>query len=296
LALLALVAGQDVEWVDDPDVPAGGRWLIAQRVAPDEVISVHDPAARHAHKTTARRQDGFKAHVVVEPDTGLVTVCAVTKAAGEGSGDAAAGRVLLAADATITARQSVQVLGDSAYGTGSMLAALAAAGHQALVKPWPVNAAVPGGCTVDDFTVDETAASVTCPAGTTRPTNADGQVNFGVACRGCPYATDAPAAPPGSRCGSVNTLPSNAHTDATPPTRPGSPTTAGTGPWSNGPSPGSPAGTGNSATVAPPRTTPGSDSAPERSTSADSWPSACTATPEDGVSPEKHHQTGTAAG
>lgn len=39
---------------------------------------------------------------------------------------------------------------------------------------------------MDDFTVDETAATVTCPAGTTRPINADGQVNFGVACRGCP--------------------------------------------------------------------------------------------------------------
>lgn len=28
------------------------------------------------------RQDGFKAHVVVEPDTGQVTACAVTRAAG----------------------------------------------------------------------------------------------------------------------------------------------------------------------------------------------------------------------
>jgi len=185
LALLALIAGQDVEWTDDPTVAAGGRWVIARRVAPDRVISVHDPDARHAHKTTARRQDGFKAHVVVEPDTGLVTVCAVTKAAGVGSGDAAAGQVLLAADTTITAGQSVQVLGDSAYGTGSMLAALAAAGHEALVKGWPVNPAVPGGFTVDDFTVDHAGRTVTCPAGTTRAVNGDGQVNFGVACRGC---------------------------------------------------------------------------------------------------------------
>lgn len=67
LALLALIAGQEVEWVDDDSTPAGGSWRIAHRVAEDRVISVHDPDARHAHKTVARRQDGFKAHVVVEP-------------------------------------------------------------------------------------------------------------------------------------------------------------------------------------------------------------------------------------
>jgi len=72
LALLALIAGQDVEWIDEDSAPAGGQWRIARRVAEDRVISVHDPEARHAHKTVARRQDGFKAHVVVEPDTGIV--------------------------------------------------------------------------------------------------------------------------------------------------------------------------------------------------------------------------------
>ena len=46
-----------------------GQWRIAQRVAPDRVISTVDPDARHAHKTVHRRQDGFKAHIAVEPDT-----------------------------------------------------------------------------------------------------------------------------------------------------------------------------------------------------------------------------------
>ena len=27
-----------------------------------------------------RRQDGFKAHIVIEPDTGIITDCALTKA------------------------------------------------------------------------------------------------------------------------------------------------------------------------------------------------------------------------
>lgn len=187
VGLLALVAGQDVELVPDEGDPDGPpAWRIAQRVAPDRVISTVDPDARHAHKTRSRRQDGYKAHLVVEPDTGLVTACAITKAAGAGTGDAAAGVGLLAADTTITDVRGVQVLGDAAYGTGAMLAAIEAAGHTALVKPWPVQAAVAGGFTVDDFTVDATAGTVTCPAGNTRAVNRGGQVTFGAACRACP--------------------------------------------------------------------------------------------------------------
>ncbi len=190
LALLALIAGQDVEWIDDEDSPAGGAWRIARRVAEDRVISVIDPEARHAHKTVARRQDGFKAHVVVEPDTGLVTGCALTKASGDGSGDAAAGIDLIAADVSIAPaaerEQPVEVLGDSAYGTGEMLNELVGAGLVPLVKPWPVNPAVPGGFTVDDFDVDEQNGTATCPNSITRPINRGRQVNFGVACRDCP--------------------------------------------------------------------------------------------------------------
>lgn len=56
LALLALVAGQDVEPGDRP-----GTWRIAQRTAKDRVISVVDPESRHAHKTAHNYRDGFKA-------------------------------------------------------------------------------------------------------------------------------------------------------------------------------------------------------------------------------------------
>jgi len=51
LALLALIAGQDVEWIDDPNAPGSRWWQIARRVAHDRVISTVDPDARHAHKT-----------------------------------------------------------------------------------------------------------------------------------------------------------------------------------------------------------------------------------------------------
>ena len=52
VALLALIAGQDVEPVEGSD-GADGRWRIAQRVAPDRVISTVDTDARHAHKTSS---------------------------------------------------------------------------------------------------------------------------------------------------------------------------------------------------------------------------------------------------
>jgi hypothetical protein len=56
VALLALVAGQDVEPGRRP-----GSWRIARRVANDRVLSTVDPQARHARKTSAQRRDGYKA-------------------------------------------------------------------------------------------------------------------------------------------------------------------------------------------------------------------------------------------
>ena len=78
VGLLALVAGQDVEPAEGSD-GTDGRWRIARKVAPERVISTVDPEARHAHKTRAHHQDGYKAHVKVEPDTGLITGCALTR-------------------------------------------------------------------------------------------------------------------------------------------------------------------------------------------------------------------------
>jgi len=180
VALLALIAGQDVEPVEGSD-GTDGRWRIAQRVTPDRVVSVVDPDARHAHKTVSRRQDGFKAHVAVEPDTGLVTDCVLTRAGGPGTSDAQVGPGLLAEEPG-----PVEVLADSAYGSGEARAELAAAGHTTVIKPMPLPTPVPGGFTVDDFTFDEPAGTLTCPNGITRPLPPSRVVTFGALCRGCP--------------------------------------------------------------------------------------------------------------
>src|ERR1700710_2105066 len=148
VALLALIAGQDVEPVEGSD-GTDGRWQIAQKVAPDRVTSTVDPEARHAHKTVHRRQDGFKAHIAIEPDTGIITDCALTKASGPDNHEAVVGLALLDDE-----HSPVRVLGDSAYGTGATRTALAQAEHVAVIKPLPLRAPVPGGFTTDDFSID----------------------------------------------------------------------------------------------------------------------------------------------
>ncbi len=183
VALLALIAGQDVEPADGTD-GTDGRWRIARKVAKDRVISVVDPDARHAHKTVSRRQDGFKAHLAVEPDTGLITGCALTKATGPQTADGTVGTALLGEDTSI--HGPVEVLGDSAYGTGDALDKIEQAGHTPLVKPWPIKPTVVGGFDLDDFTIDEVAGTATCPNGLTRKISKTRTVTFGAGCRGCP--------------------------------------------------------------------------------------------------------------
>lgn len=190
VALLALVAGQDVEPAEDSD-GTDGRWRIARRTAPDRMISTVDPETRHAHKTRERRQDGFKAHVVVEPDTGLTTAVELTKASGAENSDANVGAGLVTTDPTIdeaTTGEPVEVLGDSAYATGDMLHTLHGKQWTPLLKPWPIQSAVAGGFTIDDFTIDHAAGTATCPAGVTRNVSSKGNVTFGIACRDCPLA------------------------------------------------------------------------------------------------------------
>jgi hypothetical protein len=180
VALLALVAGQDVEPAEGSD-GRDGRWRIARKVAEDRVISTVDPDARHTRKSPEARRDGYRAHVTAEPQTGIITDEQLTKAAGEQNSDAAVAGQMIAGEA-----EPAEVYGDCAYGTGDLRAALADGGHTAVIKPKPLKPAVGGGFTLDDFTADEQAGTVTCPNGITRRITARRNVTFGAACRTCP--------------------------------------------------------------------------------------------------------------
>jgi hypothetical protein len=80
----------------------------------------------------------------------------------------------------------LEIYGDSAYGTGEARAAYRDDGHDVVIKPKPLPSAVPGGFTLDDFTIDENEGTVTCPNGNTRPMSPARTVTFGRLCDGCP--------------------------------------------------------------------------------------------------------------
>jgi len=113
--------------------------------------------------------------------TGALAKEAKTKTSGEHSGDAQVGPGLL-----VDEPEPTVVLGDSAYGSGDARAELAEAGHQVVIKPIPLQAAVSGGFTMDDFIIDETAGTATCPNGLTRRITKSRAVVFGAGCNGCP--------------------------------------------------------------------------------------------------------------
>ncbi|MCX5126426.1 IS1182 family transposase [Streptomyces sp. NBC_00347] len=187
VGLLALVAGQDVEPAEDSD-GRDGRWRIAKRTAPDRTVSTVDPDARHIHKNRTRHQDGFKGHVSFEPETGLFTAVALTGGYGSDNHEAAVAAGLLADEEEGT---ELTVLGDSAYGSGELREHLQDQGHTLVIKPPPIRTAVPGGFTIDDFHLDLTAGTATCPAGHTAnlgQVKADGArtAQFKRLCTGCP--------------------------------------------------------------------------------------------------------------
>jgi hypothetical protein len=208
--LLATVVGQDLDHDTD------GVFRIARRVATDRVISTVDPQARHGHKTSARGFDGYKGHLAIDPDTEIVTATEVTAA---NAGDAEPAADLLADDLpgdtdddcasggdgddanpggggedvpdSTDGGDALAVYGDSAYGTGKLLAGLETAGAHIFTKVQPPTA--PGGRFAKDrFTIDLDSGTVTCPNAVTvaiRPaTTGGGTAVFGAACAACPLA------------------------------------------------------------------------------------------------------------
>ena len=130
------------------------------------------------HKSRSEYRDGYKAHLAVEPETGLITAAALTPA---NTADGPTGVGLLAGE-----EAGLEVLADSAYGSGAVRADLRAARHRQAIKPIPLRPAVPGGFDRDDFVIDHQARTATCPAGHTVAITAKGSATFGVRCRGCP--------------------------------------------------------------------------------------------------------------
>ena len=191
--LVATVVGQDLEARDD------GIIVIARRVAPDRVISVVDPEARHGHKTAARGFDGYKGHIAIDPDSEIITAVDVT--AGN-VGDGAVAKSLLAdvlpsreegakvQDASHEpAEGRTEVYGDASYGTVDVVETLEQAGIEPNVKVHPPSARA-GMYSQDAFKIDVAANTVCCPAGQLVPLrrskDGGGHASFGASCNDCP--------------------------------------------------------------------------------------------------------------
>jgi hypothetical protein len=148
------------------------------------VVADHGPAQPDS---AAAVQAGQSQHAAASTTGVAAAVNAVVAITVMAAAVAAIAAVMIDGGAPDTARRAgLEVYGDSAYGTGAARAAYQRGGHDTVIKPKPLLPAVAGGFTLDDFTIDEAAATVTCPGGHTRTMTAKRTVTFGAVCADCP--------------------------------------------------------------------------------------------------------------
>jgi len=154
-SLLGQILLQDVERTAD------GASL-KEGVAHDRMVSVHDPQMRHGRKSATKRFDGHKAAVAVDPDSQLIT--AVTVLAGNAPDCEQAKDLVEQSEANAQA-DVTEAIGDCAYGAGATRQEFADAGRKLVAKvPSRPNGAF---FAKEDFQIDLTAQTCTCPAGHT---------------------------------------------------------------------------------------------------------------------------------
>ena len=163
-------------------------------VSRDRMMSVHDPEMRHGHKSSSRRFDGHKAAIVVDTDSHLIT--AVEVLPGNAPDNLGALELVEASEAN-TGVSVEEAMGDAAYGDTRQAFADAGRTLIARVPGRPDRKRFPK----DDFVIDLSAGSCTCPAGQVthtivsagKRTNRAGRVHRlqafqfdGAECRTCP--------------------------------------------------------------------------------------------------------------
>ncbi|MDA8193856.1 MAG: IS1182 family transposase [Thermaerobacter sp.] len=167
LTLLALVVEQDIE--PDPDHPDQVR--IAQRVAPDRILSTVDPDLRHGRKTSSQKFDGYKGHITVQNradgDGAFITGASVT---GGNVADGDATVEVLNDRQANTGALPEHLMGDTAYG-GIPTRKDVEAEAPSVILEAPVPPAVnrEGRFSKTDFEWDWDQGTVTCPQGEVRP-------------------------------------------------------------------------------------------------------------------------------
>ncbi len=135
-------------------------------VAKDRTLSVVDPEMRVGHKSRRQAWAGYKAHIVEEPESELITEVGARPA---NEYDASAAPTLLKRQRESVGLRPKELLCDGAYGSADVRAQLGELGVEVVAKLRPLTDTK--HFRKDEFKVDLSAnkgeGSVTCPAGAT---------------------------------------------------------------------------------------------------------------------------------
>jgi hypothetical protein len=151
--LLSRLLMQDIERRDDGAA-------LKEGVSRDRLVSVHDPEMRHGRKSAAKRFDGHKAAICVDPESQLI--CAVEVLPGNAQDHEQALKLVeqTEASADVVVEETV---GDCAFGDGDTRKAFAEAGRKLVAKV--PNRSGQAYFPKQDFRIDLQSMSCVCPAG-----------------------------------------------------------------------------------------------------------------------------------
>ena len=177
LQTLTTIRTQNLE----PDPADPSRPRLREGTARDRRISIEDGEMRHGRKSRSHKFNGFKRHLAVELDTGLILACALT-AANRPEHEAAnmLNDDIERQDATIDALYI-----DRGYIASSLVQDVLARSGEIICRPWNVSNEN-GLFSKADFDINVRDKLITCPSGQTKSFEFGYTVTFdSQACEGC---------------------------------------------------------------------------------------------------------------
>ena len=173
---LRQLRGQDLE----PD-PEGGGVRVREGVATERRVSVEDGEMRHGRKSKKKRFEGFKRHLAVDVDLGLILACAVTPA----NRPEAEAMPDIGADVREQGIVVHELQVDRAYVNSSLVDEVLGRKGNVIAKPWRFrNGAL---FAKSDFKINMSDWTIECPAGFVKRFRLGSVVEFDpMLCDHCP--------------------------------------------------------------------------------------------------------------
>ena len=163
------IMNQDLE----PNPHGGGGGVrVREGVAPDRRVSIEDKEMRHGRKSKSKRFNGYKRHIALDLDFGLILACAITLA-NRPEEDAAGA---LESDLHFLRRSIGELYIDRAYINAPIVDHVLKDGGQIICRPW---AAKNGKLfPKSSFNINVRDRTITCPAGYSEPIEFGTTVEF----------------------------------------------------------------------------------------------------------------------